>query len=324
MSAKRILLDCDPGVDDALAMILALKSQNINLYGVTTVYGNVSLEKTTNNACRILEYFNVDIPVAQGNDSPLQEKMNNADSVHGKDGLGGTTIVPKSSQKGLQAQSATDFIRKSVTQGVQTIVATGPLTNIATVFQTAPETMQKIEELVIMGGAINVPGNIDRLTEFNFYADPHAADYVLQEISVPTVLVPLNVTRKVIFSPQARKQLPSNHTGKFVRSIVKHYQQFYTESVGFQGNPLHDPLAIGYVHNPQYLELTPLNVYIETKGQYTRGMCVPEQRHGKKPEPNVQVALDVKAKKFLADFKRLLGISEPSQTEGFTSVDKEP
>jgi len=301
---EKIIFDCDPGVDDALAIILAINS-GLELYGITSVHGNSPLSQTTLNACRILDYLNLDVPVAKGASKPLRVKRVTAGDIHGKDGLGDSKLLSKSSKRKL-AGNAVDFIFKGIKQGVKTIVATGPLTNIAIAFKRNPRLMNQLERLVIMGGTINESGNIDRVSEFNFYADPDAADYVLANAKVPIYLVPLDVTRKAIFTEAHKNQVSYSVSGKLAKSVVSKYLKNYTKS-GFDGNPLHDPLAVAYVLKPSFLEFTPMNLRVETKGEFTRGECVPEQRPWmKKTKSNVNVALKVDAKSFLSYFVKTI------------------
>jgi inosine-uridine nucleoside N-ribohydrolase len=301
---KRIILDCDPGVDDALAIIMALNSENLILEGITTVYGNSSVEQTTANVLKLMDYFGLNIPVAKGSDKPLKLERIDAKSVHGNDGLGDTNILSKSSSKKLYGD-AIQFILEKVKSGeVKTIVATGPLTNIATAFQADKESMSLLDELVIMGGAIFQPGNIDRRSEFNFYADPHAADYVLQQ-PVKKILIPLDVTHQVILTPNHLRQMPDNKTTILVKAIVKKYQKYYIDFVGFDGNALHDPLAIGYSIDSSFVTTQYLDICVETEGKYTRGECVVEERSNINQDyvkPNVHVALKVSSDKFLEYF----------------------
>ena len=304
---RKTILDCDPGIDDALAIILALNSDKIDLYGITTVHGNSPLSQTTLNARRILDYLKSDAPVAMGSSRPLKAKQISyeVENVHGKDGLGDSSLLPKTSRRPY-GKNAVDFILEGIKSGVRTLVATGPLTNIALAFQKDSETMKKLEELVIMGGAIHVSGNIDFLSEFNFYADPHAADYILQNADVRKVLVPLDVTRQVILTPSIKRNISNSKTGKLAKSIVKKYQTSYVKR-GFKGNPLHDPLALGYAIENKFLKLTPMNLRVESEGKYTRGECVPEQRPWANVEPNVYVATEVRSKDFLRYFQKTIG-----------------
>ena len=301
---KRIIYDCDPGVDDGLAILLAINSQKLQVEGITTVHGNSPIEKTTNNALRILDYMDSDIPIVKGASKPLKVPRINAESIHGNDGLGDSKLLPKKSKRKYKTNGS-KFISDQIKNGVRTIVATGPLTNIALAFQRYPKTMNELEELIIMGGCFHMMGNIDRLTEFNFGADPHAADYVLQQ-DVKKIIVPLNVTHQVVLTRQKLDQIKDTKSGKLAKSIDKNYQKVYMRS-GYKGNPLHDPLAMGYAIDRSFLKLTTLNLRVETEGKYTKGVCVPEERPWmSKIKPNAYVALKVDSKRFLNYFLKTI------------------
>lgn len=298
---KRIIFDCDPGVDDALALLLALKSGRVELAGITTVSGNVSVDQTTKNACRLLDYAGADVPVAMGAAGPLKVPPLHGERVHGKDGLGDSPLLPPSSPRRLERDGAVGFILGCVRSGVKTIVATGPLTNIALAFQRDEKTMRGLKELIIMGGAVRVAGNVDSISEFNFYADPDAADYVLQRPGVPKVLVPLDVTHQVIMTQARLSELGDSPTGRLAKSILQTYVRRYMDE-GLRGSPLHDPLAMGYCLDETFLRLRPMFLRVETTGTFTRGACVPEKRAMERRRPNVSVALGVDSERFLDYF----------------------
>jgi len=310
---KKIILDCDPGVDDALAIILAIKSGKIHFDAITSVHGNSPVEQTTLNVLRILDYFKdeikYNIPVGKGESKPLvcsKADLTRAKNAHGIDGLGDTDLLPKTSERSYELD-AVSLILQKIKSGTRTIVATGALTNIAKAFQKDSEIMSLLDEIIIMGGAIKEPGDIDRLSEFNFYSDPHSADYVLQQ-KVKKILIPLDVTHKAIFTPEMRNSIPDSRTGKLVKAVVKKYQDFYMSASNFSGNPLHDPLAMAYAINPSFLELTSMNLNVETEGKYTRGTCVPELRSKAIDETkfNTYVALKVNSKRFLKYFLKTI------------------
>ncbi len=311
---KKILYDCDPGIDDGIAIILAINSEKIKIEAITTVFGNSPVEKTTLNACRLLDYLGQDIEVCAGAKKPLNEldtkfsegKVDASSvDIHGKDGLGDSSLLTKTSSRKLVNKLAYKFIIEKVKQGIDTIVATGPLTNIALAFKENPEIMNKLRELIIMGGVINQEGNIGRLAEFNFYADPAAADYVLNNTKVPILLIPLNATHKAIFSDLDRKNLKDTKTGKLVKSMLEKYQKIYIDS-GMNGNPLHDPLAMYYLINPKIFTMKKMHINVEFQGKYTRGVCVPEFRKWINVKPNCDVAVDINHKEFKQAFVSII------------------
>jgi purine nucleosidase len=293
---RDVILDCDPGVDDALALAMALISKRVNIVGLTTVSGNVSVNQTTLNACRLLDYFGVDIPVAKGASKPLKVRPIHA-SFHGNDGLGDSRLISRSSTRKPERGGAVDFILRSLGTGVRTIVAIGPLTNIALAFQKDAKTMNRLEELIIMGGAFDIPGNMDSLSEFNFYSDPDAADYIIQRTRVRKVLVPLNVTHEVVLTPDDLKAVADTPSGMLVKTIFGKYQKEYMKT-GFSGGPLHDPLAMGFCIDSTFLKLQPSFVRVETRGIYTRGVSVSEERPWVDKRPNVDVASGVDSIRF--------------------------
>ena len=299
---KKVILDCDPGVDDALAIVLALNSKRIDLIGITTVNGNVGVNQTSLNARRILDYFGIDIPVAKGAARPLKAAPFHAKSFHGNDGLGDSPLLSPTSTRDLESADAVDFMIRSVDSGLRTIVATGPLTNIALAFQKNSRIMNKLDELVIMGGAVHEPGNVDSMSEFNFYVDPDAADYVLQR-RIPKVLVPLDATHKVVLTPSDVAGLENTPSGKFVKSIIAKYEKA-SLTLGFRGSHLHDPLAMGYCIDKTFLKLRRASIWVETRGKYTRGACVSEERPWVNFKPNVTFAWDVDSSRFVNYFKK--------------------
>ena len=297
---KKIILDCDPGVDDALAIVLALNSGKIALEGITTVNGNVGVEQTFRNAHRILDYFEIDIPVARGASRPLKVAPVHAESFHGHDGLGDSRLLPPGAKPRPKQQNAIDFLIQSVASGLRTIVATGPLTNIALAFQKDAKVMEQLEELVIMGGAIHEHGNVDTLSEFNFYADPDAANYVFQT-KIPKVLVPLDATHRALLTPSAVRKIKDTPSGKFVKSVLAKY--LHAElAEGNGGAHLHDPLAMGYAIDKSFVKLKSTFLRVETQGKYTRGACVVEERPWVKYTPNAKYAFDVDAKRYVEYF----------------------
>jgi len=301
---KKIILDCDPGVDDALAILLGLNSGKIELEGITTVNGNVGVDQTFLNAHRILDYFKIQIPVAKGARRPLRVAPRHAESFHGKDGLGDSPLLPPGSETRLRSHNAIDFLIHSVASGLKTIVATGPLTNIALAFEKDPKVMGKLEELVIMGGAIHEPGNVDTMSEFNFYADPDAADFVMKT-AVPKILIPLDATHKVVLLQKKVEGMADTRSGKFVKSIIAKYLSAEIGE-GFAGAHLHDPLAMGYCIDPSFVKLEPAFLRVETQGKYTRGTCVVEERPWINHIPNVKYAYDVDSSRFVEYFAKVV------------------
>jgi len=300
---KKVLLDCDPGIDDSLAIMLAVNSGVISLEHISTTHGTGPVEQTARNAQRVVEYLGIGAVVNQGSTKPWYvDPMPPQAAAHGEDGLGGTNLLPLDPSQQPSKQNFAQFLVNAVKSGVSTIVATGPLTNIARAFRSYPTVMNGIDELVMMGGVFDVPGNAGPSAEVNFYADPHAADYVLTETKVRKVIVPLNITRQVLLTPKMNERFSNSLSATLAKSIAAHYQDFSQRVVKLQGCPLHDPLAMGYAIDPSFLELTEMRVVVEPEGKYTRGECVVDRRPGRQKEPNVFVATGVDAQKFLDYF----------------------
>lgn len=250
---KRIILDCDPGVDDAMAIIFALKCNAIILDSVTTVNGNVSVDQTTLNALKILEFMDrQDIVVAKGADRPLVVEPVHSKYVFGEDGLGNISSKLPCTKSAIKEDAVTHILDKVKQGNIDAIVAIGPLTNIANAYKKDKQLMNSIKELIIMGGAINVKGNINEFSEFNFYCDQHAADYVLKHATNLT-LIPLDVTKKAIFYKSDLKQIKKPNIKELFKEITKPWFQFSKKN-GQEGIALHDPLALGFAIRQDFLE----------------------------------------------------------------------
>jgi inosine-uridine nucleoside N-ribohydrolase len=318
-SPRRIIIDTDPGVDDAFAILLALSSPELQVEAITPVSGNVPLALTLPNALRLVEIAGrTDIPVAAGASLPLTRRLITASYVHGEDGLGGVNFPPPRTKP--VAESATEIIRRIVRAhpGEITIVAVGPLTNIATALRSDPELAGMIPGLVLMGGSIS-GGNITPAAEFNFYVDPEAAHVVFHS-GIPIVMVGLDVTRKVQLRDEHAAALEaapnpvSQAAAKIARSTIAQYRR-----TGFPGFPMmHDPLALATLLDSTLVTFKDFYVNIEIEGELTAGESVaydhaPVRRSAPiesgtaidarvADEPlhtNTKVAVDVDADKFM-------------------------
>ena len=275
--ARKIIIDTDPGQDDAVAILLALASPELEVLGITCVAGNVPLPLTQRNARVICELAGrTEVPVFAGCDRPLQRPLVTAENVHGKTGLDGVTLPDPTMP--LQDRHAVDFIidtLRAEPPGTVTLVPVGPLTNIATAFQRAPDVIGRVQEIVLMGGAYFEVGNVTPAAEFNIYVDPQAADIVFRA-GVPLVVMPLDVTHKALTSRarvDAFAALPAP-VGPVVASWLDFFERFDIEKYGSQGGPLHDPCTIAYLIDPGMFEGRQINVTIETQSELTMGMTV--------------------------------------------------
>jgi inosine-uridine nucleoside N-ribohydrolase len=272
-----ILLDCDPGHDDALALLLALASPELELLGVTTVAGNQTLEKTTANAIRVLDFVGRDdVPVAAGAAAPLVRAPYVAAYVHGETGLDGYELPPPA--RPPLEQHAVDFLAGQIRAraGVVTLVPTGPLTNIAFLLALHPDI--RPERIVLMGGAI-AEGNVTPAAEFNIWADPEAAARVFAS-GIDVTMVGLDVTHKALFTP-AHEQRLEGRVGELVRGLLQFYGDFHRREYGWDGSPIHD------------------GVTIDTGSELGRGRTHVDVRRRAGWEPNAHVAVDIRADDFL-------------------------
>jgi purine nucleosidase len=306
---KRLMIDCDAGVDDALALILAFHSPELDVKAVTGVNGNVPLEQVFENIQKVLSLIQPKKKplIAKGADQPLKGKPRYAHSVHGQDGLGGAKIDRGEGKEWWQfyAGPADELITKMARQhsDEMTLVAIGPLTNLALAIQKDPEGMRKLKEIVIMGGAVRTGGNITPYAEFNIFSDPIAAERVLgSKLSI--TLVPLDVTRQVSLTPQWMEQR--------VTPINNPFSKFAIEATGYDSTRhqfrnkefihLHDPLAVGVVVDPELVRKERLAIGVETReGEHYGRTSETGER------PNIEVCMEVNAKGFLELFLSKLG-----------------
>ena len=299
----RVLIDTDPGIDDAIAILLALASPELDVAGITVVHGNVPVEACTLNALKVLDLAGRrDVPVVTGAAAPLVRQARHAEAVHGPDGLGG--LFPPPDDAHPFAADAAAFIARSLDEANEptTLIALGPLTNVATAILATPGLTELLHRIVAMGGAIRREGNVTPAAEFNFYADPEAAAIVLRS-GVPVTLVPLDATMRAIFPGDAAARLARSDVpveravgelGSFVSAV---YRKYY----GIDGFALHDPLAVGAAVDPSMVTTEDLWVSVETGGELTAGATVADFWHIPEPwgEPNASVALDTDGDRFL-------------------------
>ena len=294
-----ILIDCDPGHDDAIALLLALASPEVDLLGVTTVAGNQTIEKTTANAIRVLEVAGRgDIAVAAGADRPLVRELSIAAHVHGESGLDGPTLPPP--QGAPAPQHAVDFIAARVLDSVEpvTLVPTGPLTNVALLLARYPEAAQRLERIVLMGGAI-AEGNVTPAAEFNIWVDPEAACRVYAS-GLNVTMVGLDVTHKALVTPEHGERLrASGRVGSVIADLLAFYLRFHRETYGLPGSPIHDAVAVAYVIRPGLLDTVERHVAVECGSELCRGRTVVDLWRRTRAAPNAQVAVGIDVEGFL-------------------------
>ena len=275
--ARKIIIDTDPGQDDAVAILLALASPELDVVGITAVAGNVPLSLTEKNALKICELAGrPDTPVFSGADRPLERKLVTAEHVHGKTGLDGPELPEPTMQ--LQDKHAVDFIVETLMAaepGEITLCPLGPLTNIALALRKEPAIAPRIREIVLMGGGFFEGGNITPTAEFNIYVDPQAADIVFQA-GIPITMMPLDVTHKALTS-RARVdafRALGTRTGEATAELLDFFERFDEAKYGTDGGPLHDPCVIAFLLKPDLFRGRDCNVEIELQSELTLGMTV--------------------------------------------------
>ena len=277
LSPRNIIIDTDPGQDDAVAILLALASPELRVLGITAVAGNVPLALTTRNICQVLELAGrTDVPVYAGAAQPLMRELVTAEHVHGSTGLDGPLLKEPTIQ--LQIGEAADFIVRSVREhpaGNITLCALGPLTNLAIALERAPDIAPRIREIVLMGGGCFEGGNITPAAEFNIYVDPHAAQAVLGS-GVPIVMLPLDVTHQVLTTKARVGALRAIGTrcAAAVADMLAFFERFDVDKYGTDGGPLHDPCVVAYLLQPTLFSGRLINVEVETTSELTMGATV--------------------------------------------------
>ena len=300
---RNIIIDTDPGQDDAVAILLALASPELNVLGITVVAGNVPLDLTQKNARIICELAGFpDTLVFAGCDRPLNRALVTAEHVHGKTGLDGPQLAPPTMP--LQDQHAVDWIidtLRAAPPSSVTLCPLGPLTNIALALQRAPGIKPAIAEIVLMGGGFFEGGNITPAAEFNIYVDPHAADIVFRS-GLPLTVMPLDMTHKAL-TTKARVdafRAMGTDVGRMTAEWTNFFERFDKEKYGSLGAPLHDPTVIAYLIQPDLFSGRVINVEIETQSELTMGMTVADWWRVTDRAPNCTFMRDINADGFFA------------------------
>ena len=300
---QSLIIDTDPGQDDAVAILLALASPEINLLGITTVAGNVPLALTQENARKICDLAGrTDMQVFAGLDRPLVRPLVTAEHVHGRTGLDGPVLPDPETP--LQEQHAVDYIIDTLRRepaGSVTLAPIGPLSNIAMAMQRAPDIIPRIRQIILMGGAYFEVGNITPAAEFNIYVDPHAAQIVFAS-GVPVTMMPLDVTHKALTRTDrvAALRAIGNRTGVAVAEMLEFFERFDEAKYGSDGGPLHDPCTVAWMIAPDIFNGRPCNVEIETASPLTMGMTVVDWWQVSSRPHNALVIGDLDADRFFA------------------------
>ncbi|MBA3446926.1 MAG: nucleoside hydrolase [Pseudaminobacter sp.] len=295
-TTRKIIIDTDPGQDDAVAILLALASPELEILGITVVAGNVPLRLTGINARKICELAGKpNTKVYPGAIRPLLRDLVTAEEVHGQTGLNGPPL-PEPAMK-LQDRHAVDFIVETlmrVESGTVTLCPLGPLTNIALALIRQPEIAPRIREIVLMGGGFFEGGNVTPTAEFNIYVDPHAADIVLKS-GIPIVMMPLDVTHKALTTAKrvAAFRALGTKVGIATAEMLEFFERFDEEKYGTDGGPLHDPCVIAYLLKPELFKGRFCNVTVETSSELTMGMTVADWWGVTSREKNVTYMRDI-------------------------------
>ena len=298
MERTKIILDCDPGHDDAIAILLAGRDPRIELLGITVVAGNQTLDRTAINAMQVCQYLGIDVPVYAGCDRPMVRDKLTAGDIHGSTGLDGPDFAPL--DRKLEPMHAVNYLVKTLMEsdGNITLVPTGPLTNIAMAMRMEPRIVPKIKRIVLMGGSYSY-GNVSPAAEFNIMADGDAA-HVVFSCGCPITMVGLDVTRKVLCVPtivdrMAKIDTPAGHL--FV-DLMRFFNRTQKEVFGWEGGPLHDPVTVASILDPQLLTTKPMHVEIEHRSIQSYGRTNADVFGYLHLEPNVDVATDLDVDRF--------------------------
>ncbi|GCE46494.1 purine nucleosidase/pyrimidine-specific ribonucleoside hydrolase/ribosylpyrimidine nucleosidase [Thermosporothrix hazakensis] len=299
MIPHKIILDCDPGHDDAVAILLAARHPAIELLAITTVAGNQSVEKTTANALKVCALADIrHVPIAKGAEKPLRGTPTFADNIHGESGMDGPTLPEATMQ--VSPLHAVDLMISLLlqSQGDITLVLTGPFTNLALAMQREPAIVPKIKQIVVMGGAIGL-GNVTPGAEFNVWFDPEAAAQVFA-CGRPLLMVPLEVTHQALATEEILQQLQASGrpVPRFVADLLTYFAGTYQREFGFPAAPVHDPCTVAALIDPAIIETREMRVEIETGGEWSRGRTVCDVYGKLGKAPNARVGYQLHAGRF--------------------------
>ncbi|WP_415318961.1 nucleoside hydrolase [Clostridium perfringens] len=322
MDKRKVIIDCDPGIDDALAIILALKSKEIEVIGITTVSGNVESLQGAKNALKVLKLLGrLDIPVYLGESKPVKRELVTAQDTHGEDGLGETFLEEVSSE--YIRENGVDFILNTLkNQDNVSIIALGPLTNLCRAIEKDSETFHRVKEIVSMGGAYKSHGNCSPVAEFNYWVDPHGAREFLKKFNGEFTMVGLDVTREIVLTPNLREMIHQfkDEIGDFIYDITRFYVDFHWEQERTLGCVINDPLAVEYFINRELCE--GFKAYVDIACEdISMGQSVVDVADFYKRRKNGFVLDKVNSKEFMVSF---LNKIFPSHKEDIKNVLNNP
>ncbi|WP_283695366.1 nucleoside hydrolase [Clostridium perfringens] len=322
MDKRKVIIDCDPGIDDALAIILALKSKEIEVIGITTVSGNVESLQGAKNALKVLKLLGrLDIPVYLGESKPVKRELVTAQDTHGEDGLGETFLEEVSSE--YIRENGVDFILNTLKNEENvSIIALGPLTNLCRAIEKDSESFHRVKEIVSMGGAYKSHGNCSPVAEFNYWVDPHGAREFLKKFNGEFTMVGLDVTREIVLTPNLREMIHQfkDEIGDFIYDITRFYVDFHWEQERTLGCVINDPLAVEYFINRELCE--GFKAYVDIACEdISMGQSVVDVADFYKKRKNVFVLDKVNSKEFMVSF---LNKIFPSHKEDIKNVLNNP
>ena len=298
MEKTKIILDCDPGHDDAVAILLAGSSEAVDLLGITVVAGNQTLEKTAKNALRVVQWLGLDVPVYAGCGQPMIREKVIAGDIHGESGLDGPVFPPL--DRDVQPMHAVEYMTRTLldSDGDITVVTTGPMTNLAMAMRMEPRIVEKIQRIVLMGGSYQ-NGNVTPAAEFNIFADADAA-YVCFTSGRPITMVGLDVTRKVLCYPEIVERMAKvgNKASRLFVDLMGHFCKTQKEIFGWEGGPLHDPVTVAALIDPTLLTTKPMNAQIENRSVQSYGRTNCDFFGYLQLPATADVAIDIDVEKF--------------------------
>ncbi|EZH65504.1 nucleoside hydrolase [Bacillaceae bacterium JMAK1] len=305
---KKIIVDVDTGIDDALGLLLLAHQPNVDVLGVSVVSGNISLHKAICNTHKVLDLIGLDVPIFAGAEQPLVRQAFFEHAVHGDDGIGGALHDAPFNDR-TENETAWDYFIRITHDypGEITLVLTGPMTNFAHALKKDPSIVHRLKEVVFMGGAANGNGNVTPVAEFNMYVDPEAAKLVLHS-GVPLTMIGLDVTEQALMSKEDVESLVGTGYYSFIREATAIYFNVSWERNGIKEIAMHDPLAIAVAIGKPFVTTFPYYVDVETNSTLCDGQTVCDYKNGLQRTPNVHVAKHVDAKAFIADYIQHVGL----------------
>ncbi len=298
MNKRKIILDCDPGHDDAIAILLAGNNPKIELLGITVESGNQTLEKTGRNALNLCQYLNLHVPVCLGSSNPIIKEVEVCEAIHGESGLDGFEFP--SLTKKIDKRNAVEFIIQTILESEEkiTMVTTGPMTNLALAIRVEPKILENIKEVILMGGSYT-NGNVSPAAEFNIFFDPEAA-YIVFSSGCKITMIGLDVTRKVLVLPEivSRMEKIKSKGSDLFTKLMKVFNENQGKVFGFKGGPLHDPVTIAYLLNPSLLKINYVHCDIDISHGTSYGRTNCDMFDYMHLEKNTYVATDIDVEKF--------------------------